>query len=73
MCAQTLFLLYLLLAPANSLAETVGGLVPLPPTLRGRLLLLMLLNLVLAVFADVGARQLYTCLRGRRLCGTTVI
>ena len=73
MTAQTFFLLFLLLAPANGFAETVGGLVPLAPALRGRLLVLMLLNLVVAFAADAGARRLYQSLRGRRICGVTVL
>lgn len=69
---QTLFLGLLILAPAGPVGEDFAGLKPFPPDFRGKVLLLLGVNLLVSWLADSFAGWAYQKLKGRRICGVTV-
>lgn len=72
---QTLFLVYLILSPGgNWVTSTFAGLVPFPSSeFRWKLLVLLLVNLVVSWMVDQLSQWCFSKLRGRRVCGVTVM
>ena len=72
--AQTAFLLFLILSPGgNAVTHDFAGLVPFPADFRLRLLALLLFNLGASWVADWLALRLWRALKGRALCGVTLL
>jgi len=72
---QTLFLMYLVLSPGgNGVTSTFSGLVPFPSSeFRWKLLMLLLMNLIVSWMVDQLSQWCFSKLRGRRVCGVTVM
>jgi hypothetical protein len=64
---QTMFLALLILAPPGPVAERFAGLRPFPFEFRGKLCLLLLVNLLISWGVDGASSALYHWLKGRRL------
>ena len=71
---QTGFLVYLIFSPGgNGLTHDVVGLVPFPAEFRTRLFLLLMLNLGASWLVDWFSHLLWRALKGRSLCGVTLL
>jgi hypothetical protein len=69
---QCFFLGLLILAPAGPVGEDFAGLVPFPVEFRGKICLLLFVNLVISWLADSAASWAYGKVKGRQVCGLTV-
>ncbi|KAH7618816.1 putative Polyamine-transporting ATPase 13A3 [Nannochloris sp. 'desiccata'] len=71
---QTSFLLFVVFSPGGVVSETFAGMVPFPLAgFRFKMLGMLLLNFAASWLADHVAVLGYGALRGKRLCGLTII
>jgi magnesium-transporting ATPase (P-type) len=71
---QSAFLLYAVFSPGGVVSETFAGMVPFPVVgFRFKMLFLLLLNFAASWLADHVAVLGYRALRGKRVCGLTMI
>lgn len=63
MVLQTVFLMYLLISPGDGVTHVFAGLVSFPASLRGKLLGIMLANLVAAFGVEFAIRGVFFWLR----------
>jgi cation-transporting P-type ATPase 13A2 len=74
MLAQTSFLLFLIFSGGDVVSKNFAGMVPFPePLFRAKLALLLMLNFGTSWLAETLAIMSWSALKGRRLCGVTIL